>query len=83
MACMEGALVPDIFRWFSLKDGKPLTAHPDQTELECREIFEQLAGFGDIRAGQHVRAIPDDLAQDVLEHAGHEAGPDEEADGDL
>ena len=38
---------------------------------------------GDIRAGRHVRAIPDDLAQDMLEHAQREAGPDEDIDGDV
>ena len=38
---------------------------------------------GDIRAGRHVRAIPDDLAQDMLEHAEREAGPDEDIDGDV
>ena len=38
---------------------------------------------GDIRAGRHVRALPDDLAQDMLEHAQREAGPDEDIDGDV
>ena len=38
---------------------------------------------GDIRAGQHVQAIPDDLAQDMLEHARREAQPDEDIDGDV
>ena len=38
---------------------------------------------GDIQAGRHVRAIPDGLAQDMLEHAGREAGPDEDIDGDV
>ena len=38
---------------------------------------------GDIRAGRHVRAIPDDLAQDMLEQARREAGPDEDIDGDV
>ncbi len=28
---------------------------------------------GDIRAGRHVRALPADLARDMLEHAGREA----------
>ncbi len=32
---------------------------------------------GDIQAGRHVRAILDDLARDMLVHAGREAGPDE------
>ena len=38
---------------------------------------------GDIRAGRHVRTIPDDLAQDMLEQARREAGPDEDIDGDV
>ena len=37
----------------------------------------------DIRTGRHVRAIPNDLAQDMLEQARREAGPDEEIDGDV
>ena len=38
---------------------------------------------GDIRAGRHVRALPDELAQDMLEHAERDAGPDEDIDGDV
>ena len=38
---------------------------------------------GDIHAGRHVHALPDDLAQDMLEHAQREAEPDEEIDRDL
>ena len=38
---------------------------------------------GDIRAGRHVRAMPDDLARDMLEQARREAGPDEDIDGDV
>ena len=38
---------------------------------------------GDIRAGRHVRAIPDALARDMLEHAQREAGSDEDIDGDV
>ena len=37
----------------------------------------------DIRTGRHVRAIPDDLAHDMLEQAQREAGPDEDIDGDV
>ncbi len=37
----------------------------------------------DIKAGRHIRAIPDDLAQSMLEHAQHEAAPDEDIDGDV
>jgi len=38
---------------------------------------------GDIQAGRHVRAIPDDLARDMLEHMRREAGLDEDIDGDV
>ena len=38
---------------------------------------------GDLRAGRHVRALPDDLARDMLEHAEREAGPDEDIGGDV
>ena len=38
---------------------------------------------GDIRAGRHVRAMPDDLARDILEQVRREAGLDEDIDGDV
>ena len=38
---------------------------------------------GDIQAGRHVQAIPDDLAQDMLEYAQCDAGPDEDIDGEV
>ena len=38
---------------------------------------------GDIRAGRHVRALPDDLAQDMLEQAQPEARGDEDIEGDV
>ncbi len=38
---------------------------------------------GDIRAGRHVRTIPDDLAQDMLEHAERESGSDGDIDGEV
>ena len=37
----------------------------------------------DIRAGRHVRDLPEDLARAVCEHAGHGVNPDEEIDGDV
>ncbi|MYD95326.1 MAG: AbrB/MazE/SpoVT family DNA-binding domain-containing protein [Chloroflexi bacterium] len=37
----------------------------------------------DIRAGRSVQAIPADLAQDMLEHAGRAARPAEEIEGDV
>ncbi|MXW87866.1 MAG: AbrB/MazE/SpoVT family DNA-binding domain-containing protein [Boseongicola sp. SB0667_bin_21] len=38
---------------------------------------------GDVQAGRHVRAIPDDLAQDMLECARRHEGPDGEIDGEV
>ncbi len=38
---------------------------------------------GDIGAGRHVRALPDDLAQAMLEHVQREAQADEDIDGDV
>ena len=38
---------------------------------------------GDIQAARHVRALPDGLAQVMLEHAERETGPDEDIDGDV
>ncbi|MDE0703270.1 MAG: type II toxin-antitoxin system PrlF family antitoxin [Rhodospirillaceae bacterium] len=38
---------------------------------------------GDIRTGRHVRAIPDDLAQNMLEQARREAGPEGDIDGNI
>ena len=38
---------------------------------------------GDIRAGRHVRALPGDLARDMLAHAEREARADEDIDGDV
>ena len=37
---------------------------------------------GDVRAGRHVQALPDHLAQDMLKHA-CEPGPNEDIDGDV
>lgn len=38
---------------------------------------------GDIQAGRHVQAIPDDLARDMLDHATREAGVDADIEGDV
>ncbi|MCY3876124.1 MAG: type II toxin-antitoxin system PrlF family antitoxin [Rhodobacteraceae bacterium] len=37
----------------------------------------------EIQAGRHVQVIPDDLAQDMLEHARRETGPGEDIEGDV
>ena len=38
---------------------------------------------GDIQAGRHVQAIPDDLARDMLDHAVREARVDEDIECDV
>ncbi len=65
------------------EDGQIVISRAD-TEHEDPAIaafLDLLAG--DIQAGRHVRAIPDDLARDMLVHAECEAGPDEDIDGDV
>ena len=69
---------------FDLREDGQVVVSRAETEHEDPAIgpfLDLLAG--DIRAGRHLRAIPDDLARDMLEHAGHEAGPDEDIDGDV
>ena len=63
------------------EDGQIVVSRAD-TEHEDPAIaafLDLLAG--DIQAGRHVRTIPEDLARDMLEHAGREPGPDEDIDG--
>ena len=65
------------------EDGQIVVSRAD-TEHEDPVIgafLDLLAG--DIRSGRHVRALPDELARDMLEHAQREAGPDEDIDGDV
>ena len=69
---------------FELHDDGQIVVSRADAEYEDPAIgafLDLLAG--DIRAGRHVRAIPDDLARDMLEHAQREAGPDENIDGDV
>ena len=65
------------------EDGQIVVSRAD-TEHEDPAIgafLDLLAA--DIRAGRHVRAIPDDLALDMLELAQREAGPEGDIDGDV
>ncbi len=65
------------------KDGQIVVSRADAKHEDpaIGAFLDLLAG--DIQAGRHVRAIPDDLAQDMLEHAQREARPDEDIDGDV
>ena len=65
------------------EDGQIVVSRAD-TEHEDPAIaafLDLLAG--DVQAGRHVRALPDDLAQVMLEFAQRETGPDEDIDGDV
>lgn len=65
------------------EDGQIVVSRAD-TEHEDPAIaafLDLLAG--DIRAGRHVRALPDDLAQDMLEHAQREVRTVEDIDGNV
>ncbi len=65
------------------EDGQIVVSRAD-TEHEDPAIaafLDLLAG--DIQAGRHVQALPDGLAQVMLEHAECETGPDEDIDGDV
>ncbi len=69
---------------FELHEGGQIVVSRADTEHEDPAIAAFLDVLaGDIQAGRHVRAIPDDLARDMLEHAGREPGPDEDIDGDV
>ena len=63
--------------------GKIVVGHADP-EHEDPAIAAFLDLFAcDIQTGQHIRAIPDDLAQGMLEAVQHEARLDEEIVGDV
>ena len=62
--------------------GQPFMEEPDPPGVGACGLGLDQVGDGR-RAGRHVRAIPDDLAQDMLEHARREAGPDEDIEGDV
>ncbi len=65
------------------EDGQIVVSRADtQHEDPAIGAFLDLLA-GDLQAGRHVGAIPDDLAQDMLEHAEREAGGHEDIDGDV
>ena len=69
---------------FELRENGQIVVSRADTEHEDPAIAAFLDLLvGDIRAGRHVRTIPDDLAQDMLEYAQREAGPGEDIDGDV
>lgn len=57
-------------------------ASADSHEDPAITSFLQLIA-NDIEAGENVRGLPKDLAELMLEHAGHKPDLDEEIDGDV
>ncbi len=69
---------------FELRENGQIVVSRAATEHEDPAIgsfLDLLAS--DIRAGRHVRAIPDDLARSMLEHGQREAKLDEDIDGEV
>ena len=69
----------------SAKDNEGKTAHDYFVEREAEPAIGSFLDLlaSDIRAGRHVRAIPDDLARSMLEHGQREAKLDEDIDGEV
>ena len=65
------------------EDGQIVVSRAD-TEHEDPAIgaFLDLLAAG-VQAGRHVQAIPEDLAQDMLEYSRREVQADEDIDGDV
>lgn len=58
------------------------------TQAESNHEDPAIAAFlglleADIRSGQHVQSLPQDLAKTMLAHAGRRADLDEEIEGEL
>ncbi len=64
-------------------DGQIVVSHAnsEHEDSAIAAFLDLLAD--DIQAGRHVRAIPDYLVQDMLEHVYREPGQGEETDGDV
>ena len=69
---------------FELRDDGQIVVSRADAEHEDPAIVAFLDLLaGDIEAGRHVLAIPDDLAQNMLECARRDTGPDEDIDGEV
>ena len=69
---------------FELRDDGQIVVSRADVEHEDPAIVAFLDLLaGDIEAGRHVQAVPDDLAQDMLECTRRDAGPDEDIDGEV
>lgn len=68
---------------FDLRGGEVIVTRAD-AEHEDPAIGAFLGLLeADIRAGRHVRSLPDDLARAMLANAGHAVNLDEDIDGEV
>ena len=69
---------------FKLRDGEVVVSRVDDTEHRDPAIGAFLGLLeADIRAGRHVRSLPDDLARAMLASARHAVDFDEDIEGDV
>lgn len=69
---------------FDLKDGEVLVTRADGLEHEDPAINAFLGMLErEIRAGKHIRTLPEKLIQAMLANAGHAVKLDEAIDGDV
>ncbi len=68
---------------FDLRDGQVVVTRADPEHED--PVIGAFLGLleADIRAGRHLQALPDELAQAMLANAGHTLNLDEEIDGDV
>lgn len=67
---------------FDLRHGEVVVTRADEAEHEDPAIEAFLGVLErDIRAGKHIRTLPEELAQAMLANAGHAVNLDEAIDG--
>ncbi|WJV25590.1 MULTISPECIES: type II toxin-antitoxin system PrlF family antitoxin [Pseudomonas] len=68
---------------FDLRDGEVVVTRADAAhEDPAIGAFLRLLEM-DIRAGRHIQALPEDLAQAMLANAGHAVALEQDIDGDV
>lgn len=68
---------------FEVRDGEVVVtrAEPEHQDPAIGAFLDLLAA--DIRAGRHVRALPENLARALLANSGHTVNLDEEIEGEV
>lgn len=69
---------------FDLRNGEVVVTRADEAEHEDPAIEAFLGVLErDIRAGKHLRTLPEELARAMLANAGHAVNPDEAIEGEV